>query len=188
MNLWYSDRVPRPRDFDLEAALDAAVKVFWTRGYSATSVRELCEAMHIQPGSFYGAFGSKEECFRKSLERYLATQGLPRNPSEDAIIAWLDAIVSPKRTPRGCLLVASAMETAQLDGASQKLVADKLTAMETFFARCLAARGKRQAQADAALLAASVAGIHVLARAGASPRQLRRAADRVLFAIGLAHS
>lgn len=176
-----SPRRGRPRDFDLDRATDRAVRVFWTRGYAATSVRDLCAALDLNSGSFYAAFGSKEACFRAALARYAATQPVPRTPSPAAIRTWFDAIVDPARTPRGCLLVDSAVELPLLDRASQTAVRAALSAVEDFFARCLAGRGAA-ARADAALLAAAVTAIHVQARAGTPAPRLRALADRALLA------
>lgn len=172
----------RPRDFDVEAALDAAVQTFWSRGFAATSVRQLCDAMRIQAGSFYHAFGSKEECFRRALERYLATQRVPREPGPDAIRVWFDAIVDPKRTPKGCLLVMSAIEHPLLDPSSAALVSARMKRVEDFFAACL---GDEHDRADAALLASTVVAIHVLARSGTPSSHLRRLADRAMAAVGI---
>lgn len=174
----------RRRDFDLEAALDRAVVIFWERGFAATSVRDLCEAMDIGAGSFYAAFGSKSECFRRALDRYLVTQGTPREPSCEAIALWLEAIVDPCRTPSGCLLVDSAVEHPLLEPAAQEKVSGHLDGMEAFFRRALASRGAC-ARDDAALLAGAVVAIHVLARTGAAPARLRRLANRALDAVGL---
>jgi TetR/AcrR family transcriptional repressor of nem operon len=171
----------RPRDFDLERATDRAVRVFWRQGYAATSVRDLCAAMGIESGSFYAAFGSKQACFRAALARYAATQPVPRTPSPQAIRAWFDVIVDPARRPRGCLLVDSAVELPGLDRASQTAVRAALAAVDDFFTRCLAGRG-RAARADAALLAAAVTAIHVMARAGVPALRLRALADRALAA------
>lgn len=173
----------RPRDFDVDAALDAAVELFWRQGYSATSVRALADAMGIQLGSFYAAFESKDACFRRALARYLQTQGLPTTPSPEAVRAWLEAIVDPKRDPKGCLLVVSAGEGPALGPESQAFVADRVRALQDFFAACL--KGRKSAREDAALLASAVTGIHVMARAGTPNAELRRAARRALDAVGL---
>lgn len=159
------------------------MRLFWEQGYAATTVRQLCDAIGIQPGSFYAAFGSKEACFRRALARYVETQPMPREPSPVAVRLWFDAIVDPARTPKGCLLVRSAAELSALDAESRRSVISKLAATERFFARCL--RGRGDAPADAALLAAAVMAIHVQARAGVPPRKLRRIADRALAAVGL---
>ncbi|MCL4226515.1 MAG: TetR/AcrR family transcriptional regulator [Myxococcales bacterium] len=174
-------RPGRPRAFALERATDRAVDVFWRRGYAATSVRDLCRAMGIESGSFYAAFGDKAGCFRAALARYLATQPLPRAPAPAAIRAWFEVIVDPARTPRGCLLVDAAVEAPLLDRRGRAAVRTAVAALEDFFARCLAGRGRR-ARGDAALLAAAVTAIHVLARAGLPAARLRAVADRALAA------
>ena len=58
----------RPRAFDREAALETATRLFWRKGYAATSVSDLTEAMGIGPPSLYAAFGSKEELFSAVLD------------------------------------------------------------------------------------------------------------------------
>ncbi len=176
--------MPRPRTFDLDTATDRAVRVFWQRGYAATTVRQLCAAMRIKTGSFYAAFGSKQRCFQRALERYASTQAVPREPSPDAIRRWFDSIVDPARTPSGCLLVDSAVEGPLLDRTSRKAVGAALASVELFFVRCLAGRGDA-ARDDAALVAAAVTAIHVMARAGAPPAAMRAVADRTLLAVGL---
>src|SRR6516165_4217971 len=61
----------RPREFDESVVLDAAVNCFWTRGYEATSVRDLAAEMGITGPSLYNAFGDKRSLFRTALERYV---------------------------------------------------------------------------------------------------------------------
>ena len=168
----------RPRDFDLDAALDAAVECFWRHGWAGTSVRTLCEAMDIRPGSFYAAFGSKEACFRRALSRYLETQPAPGHPEPAAIVRWLDVVVDPARMPKGCLLVHSAVERPSLDAESQALVVAAMARMEAFFTQCLAARPT--AQRDGSMVASMVVALHVRARAGETPARLRAMADDLL--------
>ncbi len=62
--------VGRPREFDTEEALSAALKVFWRKGYEAASLTDLTEAMGITRPSLYCAFGNKEALFKKALDLY----------------------------------------------------------------------------------------------------------------------
>ena len=64
----------RPRAFDAEEALGKALKVFQRKGYEGSSIAELTDAMGINPPSLYAAFGTKEDLFRKALDRYVGIQ------------------------------------------------------------------------------------------------------------------
>src|SRR5579864_6292832 len=60
----------RPRSFDKERALDAALRIFWEKGYEGAALSDLTEAMGINRPSLYAAFGDKEALFRQVLDRY----------------------------------------------------------------------------------------------------------------------
>src|SRR3954467_13358247 len=62
--------IGRPREFDTEEALTAALKVFWRKGYEGASLTDLTEAMGITRPSLYCAFGNKEALFKKALDLY----------------------------------------------------------------------------------------------------------------------
>jgi AcrR family transcriptional regulator len=65
-----SARRGRPRVFDRNAALETAMKLFWVRGYEATSISDLTAALGIGPTSLYAAFGSKEQLYAEALDLY----------------------------------------------------------------------------------------------------------------------
>lgn len=60
----------RPREFNAEQALTAALRVFWSKGYEGASLSDLTAAMGITRPSLYAAFGNKEALFRKALDLY----------------------------------------------------------------------------------------------------------------------
>src|SRR5919197_2577678 len=111
----------RPRSFDREAALERAMQVFWRKGYEATSVADLTEAMGINPPSLYAAFGDKEHLYLAALARYEQERGerfaqlLERGPSaRQAIDALLHAAANEMASGecRGCMLVLSTAQCA----------------------------------------------------------------------------
>lgn len=109
----------RPREFDTEDALDAALHVFWRQGYEGTSLTDLTEAMGISRPSLYAAFGNKEELFRRALDRY-AEQGpgaiqrealaepTARKVAERLLRSAAEALTDPANPP-GCLAVQGAL-------------------------------------------------------------------------------
>src|SRR5881397_579443 len=110
--------VGRPRAFDVDEALDQALKVFWRKGYEGASLPDLTEAMGINRPSLYAAFGNKEALFRKAVERYVEghachVRGALAEPTARGVVrrlwlAGIDLIADPRR-PRGCFLVQGAL-------------------------------------------------------------------------------
>ncbi|KIC35833.1 TetR/AcrR family transcriptional regulator [Leisingera sp. ANG-M7] len=66
--------MPRAQPYDRDAALDAALTLFWRKGYYATSLKDIEAALNMKPGSIYAAFNSKETLFGLTLERYFRKQ------------------------------------------------------------------------------------------------------------------
>src|ERR1700759_4353115 len=67
--------IGRPREFDRDAAFEAAMLLFWRKGFAAASMNELCDAMGVRSPSLYAAFGSKEELYLEAIEHYAETHG-----------------------------------------------------------------------------------------------------------------
>jgi TetR/AcrR family transcriptional repressor of nem operon len=187
----------RLKAFDETRALDAAVDCFWSRGYEATSIRDLADAMRIGGTSLYNAYGDKRALFARSLQRYadrsmrerIARLEASHRPKE-AIRAFLVEIIDrsvkdPDR--KGCLLVNSALDVAPHDAEIGKVVGGYLDELRAFFRRNIeAARAAGQvprtidAEDVSAHLLGVLAGIRVLARTGAKRKLLEAVARPAL--------
>src|SRR5437870_3401565 len=108
----------RPRAFDVDKALERALRVFWRKGYEGTSLSDLTKAMGINRPSLYAAFGNKEALFRKALDRYAEgpaayTRTALDGPTARAVVERLlrgvvDLLTNPRHPP-GCLAVQGAL-------------------------------------------------------------------------------
>ncbi|MFK4446306.1 TetR/AcrR family transcriptional repressor of nem operon [Caballeronia udeis] len=181
--------MPRPREFDEAAVLDAAVLCFWNQGYEATSVRELADSMGITGASLYNAFGDKRSLYGKALAHYVSLSVDDRvrrfegtlSPLQ-SIKAFFDEIIHRSLTDKdrkGCMLVNSALEMAPHDPEFQQVVAGVLVKLEAYFGRCVAAgqqtgeiTSAQPAEDFARLLLAVLLGIRVLARSRPEPALL----------------
>ncbi|HEY0218516.1 MAG TPA: TetR/AcrR family transcriptional regulator [Afipia sp.] len=186
----------RPREFDLDDALDRALHAFWRKGYEGTSIAELTEAMGITRPSLYAAFGNKEELFRKALDKYIDGPGgyvklaLAQKSARDVVEKLLhgtaDAVTDPT-CPSGCLAVQGALtcgDTSQ--SVKEELMARRAKGEENLRVRFRQALADNDlpADADATDLARYISivlqGMAVQAAGGASRDDLRKIADMVL--------
>lgn len=132
--------MPRTKDFDPAAAVDAAMDLFWTKGYEATSVDDLVRHLGVGRGSLYATFGSKHQLYLRALERYRATMGgavvaqiACGAPLREALRAWLERAIEgilgdPER--RGCMMVNAAAERGSLDPAARRCVCSNTSSIE----------------------------------------------------------
>jgi AcrR family transcriptional regulator len=186
----------RPREFDLDEALDRALRVFWRRGYEGATLPDLTEAMGINRPSLYAAFGSKEELFRKALDRYAEgpaacmhealNEPTARAVAERLLDGAID-LVTGRRSPRGCLLVQGALACGEAaESVRRELVVRRVADEVAIRQRFERARGDGDlpAEADPADLARYVVtvmqGMAVQAAGGASREDLRRVAEMAL--------
>jgi AcrR family transcriptional regulator len=188
----------RPRQFDLEEALDQAMVVFWRRGYEGATLPELTEAMGINRPSLYAAFGNKEELFRKAIQRYVngpagyiqQALALPnaRTAIEQLLASSIEVMTDP-RNPGGCMILQGSLACgATAEPLRQELIALRAAGMEMIHARLKRARreGELSKDVDCADLARLVStvmhGLSVQAAGGATKTQLQRVADLAMRA------
>jgi len=108
----------RPRAFNAVAALDAAMNVFWQKGYEGASLPVLTKAMRINRPSMYAAFGNKEALFKQALKRYTEQPGCHVSEAleqptarkvAEHLLRGTAKLMSDPKNPRGCLLVQGAL-------------------------------------------------------------------------------
>lgn len=112
--------IGRPREFDRRAALQAAMLVFWRKGFLATAMTDLCHAMGIRSPSLYAAFGSKEALYLEAVDHYAKTVGPAiwgrladgadaRAGVEDLLRAAVESLPKCGVTPAGCMVTLAAL-------------------------------------------------------------------------------
>lgn len=188
----------RPRGFDRDAALEAALIEFWRHGYEATSIATLTKAMGVNPPSLYAAFGDKRKLFTEAVQRYADTHGsygaraLAQPTAREAVETLLRLAATEYTAddhPPGCLVIDGATNTTdasrdvaeELRGyreGTKKAFADKIAAD----VRAGLLPGDTDAAALAAFYAAVIQGMSTQARDGASEAELQRLADVALMA------
>ncbi len=180
----------RPREFCTDAALAAALGVFWSKGYEGASLSELTEAMGINRPSLYAAFGNKEALFRKALDLYerekfafmRAALDAPtsRGVAEAVLRGALDS-QTENNDRRGCLFVTHSVPCgAGAEVARVEVVARRAVAEEALLRRFERAKAEHDLPetVDALDLAqylfAVVQGMAVQAGSGVPREQLER--------------
>lgn len=173
------------KQFDMDAALDAAMIQFWRAGYADTSVDDLSRATGLNRSSIYSSLGAKDTLFLRCLDRYAARYGdkydaaLSCAASEPlaAVRAFFDVTlkrIADPELPDGCLIAQSAMAIPVLSPAVAAH-AKKALGCQRLRLRAALKAGRltdRDADAFAEHAAAVNQSLAVMSRAGASPAQL----------------
>ncbi|MFI1203065.1 TetR/AcrR family transcriptional regulator [Streptomyces sp. NPDC020883] len=137
----------RPKEFDPETALRAAMETFRRRGYEGTSVQDLVDALGINRSSMYAAFGSKHDLYLKALERYGADErakaetelagGGPALPALRAfLLSYVDAALTDSER-NGCLVTHGLMERVPGDPEATTRLRAALRGMEDAYSALL---------------------------------------------------
>lgn len=171
----------RPREFEEEAVVEAALAVFWRQGYQATSIQDLVEATGVNRGSLYDTFGDKHGLFLEAVDYYrrrytarrLAQLEAP-GPLRQKLAGFFEEVIEfsvGEGRLLGCLMTNCAIELAPHDRDAAVAVAASMGAMEKAFHRLLTAAqqdGELSAEKSprdlARFLTATSNGLRVMAK------------------------
>ena len=173
--------MPWEKTFNEDKAIEAAMILFWEKGYTDTSMADLLKATGLTKGSFYNAFGSKHELFLKTLSKYdvenrrMALQKLIAMDSPvKSIEAFMDSIINEcaqDAEKKGCFLINVSLEINSHQEEIQKIIINALGEVETFFKQMIELGQMRKdipdtvdPQSTAKALMGTVVGIRVLGR------------------------
>lgn len=190
----------RPLEFDPDKAIDAAVEVFWRKGYEATSMSDLLEAMSLSKSSLYQTFGSKQQLFERCLSRYtdrlsaemaqeLEEAKSGRSFIENTFAEVADTAQQPEGA-KGCLIANSASEFGQREPALASPVRDGLNRFAKIFTDAIVkaqADGSISADADpralGTYLIGTMNGLRTMIKAGADRRSAKGMVTLILKAL-----
>jgi len=192
----------RNLEFDRTRALEAAMKIFWSRGYVATSLVELLDAMNIARSSFYASFGDKRLLFIECLDLFasrtlelLHKSDIEAAPEQSATAFFEKTLfdVPLKRTHNGCMMVNTILELADVDSELSERAGHKLELIEQRFEQ-LFVRAVEQGRLATTHSPQSLAqyvmninqGLRVQSRKRAPRSELRTIVDTSLSMAGLA--
>ncbi|QJD85651.1 TetR/AcrR family transcriptional regulator [Cohnella herbarum] len=165
----------RPREFDEEKALDAAMQLFWEKGFEATSLSDLTSRMGIQRPSIYSAFGDKKGLFEAALRKYTSSHAayiranLQNNSSvKEAFRAFFENMVAKEygKSPNwGCFCINSMVELAPHDEKFEILTREHQMYLSVIFQETIE-RGLRSGELDTGINAKGLAQTLVISLIG----------------------
>ena len=162
--------MPRQKEYDKKDVLNRAIKVFWDKGYEATSIQDLVNGMSINRFSIYSTFKNKHELFLQALDEYLGTFIRPMLDELKASHKGLKAIedylnkfmsyIKEGKAPNGCLLINTANELgAKKDNRMKNILVDYLNDLEnSYYAALEKAKALKQIPANKSSFAARLLG------------------------------
>jgi AcrR family transcriptional regulator len=185
--------IGRPREFDRDAALEAAMFMFWRKGFAATSMNDLCDAMGVRSPSLYAAFGSKEALYLEAIEQYVRTQGravwdklgqeaTARAGIANLLIAGAESLPKSRVTPAGCMAMLAAVDDEWPAAIARVVKRVRLEALGALRSRLedAVAKGELPASTDieglSRLYLGVFQGMAIQARDGATQAELKGAA------------
>ena len=190
----------RPIHFDKDAALEAAMLLFWERGYEGTSMADLTQAMGLNPSSIYAAFGDKQALFQLAAKRYLEKRALDAGkalaePTLEKFIRALFsntvALLTTPGHPPTCMTLAGAVGCSPDANPARDLMTEiRKQNQAALRQRLLKARKSGELSKDidlddyARYLSTIIAGLSIQAANGSTKAELNRTAQMALRHLG----
>lgn len=187
----------RPREFDIDRALEAATQQFWAVGYEATSLQDLLKSMGLSKSSLYQTFGNKHELFVRCLDHYQQSMvdklNLQLNSSDSVkqfIANFLEGVIAEAKNSsgrKGCLLVNTANELSQRDTDIAKAVTDGTGNVAKLFQQAIElGKQKKEISVDTSTehivsyLMTAISGLRTMIKAGAETSTLKPVTDLII--------
>ena len=187
----------RPREFDIDRALEAATQQFWAVGYEATSLQDLLKSMGLSKSSLYQTFGNKHELFIRCLDHYQQSMVDKLNEQLDSsdsvkqfIGNFLEGVIAEAKNSsgrKGCLLVNTANELSQRDADIAKAVTDGTVNVAKLFQQAIElGKQKKEINVDTSTehlvnyLITSISGLRTMIKAGAETSTLKPVTDLII--------
>lgn len=173
--------MPWEKSFDMDDAVARAMKVFWAKGYEATSIADLVDGMGINKGSLYNAFGSKKDLFTRVVLKYDRENQRETiahlEALDDPIVALttlFDGLIAESAADterKGCFLVNTALELPSHDEDIREMIKSAFADMEAFLKNQIVLGQERgaipeevKADETAKSILSLIVGLRVLAR------------------------
>ncbi|WP_031406568.1 TetR/AcrR family transcriptional regulator [Thiomonas sp. FB-Cd] len=178
--------MPRPRTFDQDTVIDAAVGAFWQGGLGATSVDDVLQATGLARSSLYSSFGNKNDILRLAIDRYVDRQIVELDQAfrgrslHEALEGIFLDIARRNNDGRGCLLINSVNELRGADDGAAQAVRSGFARMAKNIAK-LVERAQPHQESPAGIAAeiiGAIAGLRTLQKTGLPPAVVRETARR----------
>ncbi|GGO39745.1 TetR/AcrR family transcriptional regulator [Streptomyces lasiicapitis] len=188
----------RPRQFDEDRVITAAMDTFWRHGYEGTSTRDLCDSTGLGPSSLYNTFGGKRELYLRTLERYYETvtaeqiarlnePGSAKERLRAMMLHSLDSDLDDTDGRRGCFAMNAAAEAAASDPDVKRAVRRCFDRVEDELCAVVGAgqgageiASERDARTLARLVQSTYYGLRVLSRVQDDRKALLATVDSTL--------
>jgi len=178
----------RPREFNTEQALEAAMQQFWRVGYEATSLQDLLDVMNLSKSSLYQTYGSKHELFLRSIDFYQQAsanelqQRLDNSLTSKAFMnGFLEDVISEasSKKKKGCLLVNTVNELSHRDKAVSKAVLNGIDNVADVIKQAIK-RGKKEGAIKSTVntdtlvnyIVSNVSGLRTMVKSGVDKAEL----------------
>lgn len=180
----------RPREFDIDRALEAATQQFWSTGYEATSLQNLLQTMGLSKSSLYQTFGNKHDLFIRCLGHYQESMADELNKklasstsAKQFLCDFLEGVIAEAKNRnirKGCFLVNTANEMSQRDASIAAAVTDGTSSLANIFRQAIEL-GKQQGEIGSSTstkhlvsyFMTAVSGLRTMIKAGAEKNALK---------------
>ncbi|QOI55403.1 TetR/AcrR family transcriptional regulator [Rouxiella badensis subsp. acadiensis] len=191
----------RPREFDMDQALDKAIKVFSERGFHASSISDLTQAMELASGSVYKAFKDKRAIFIAAFDRYKSvrnaqldaniSQGITGREQLEHALRFYANSAQGEQGILGCLVVSGTTELLTFDDEIALKLKLSLAASENML-KALILRGKEDGSIASTVneeivgtaILCMTQGMRVVGKTGRSSQEMQSVVDAALKMLG----